>query len=341
MRIRILALVIVSAVALSGQKHKFSWQEACFKNPAAPFCQGAEFFKHTGPSKDAKTSPTPGVVTNPTSSPEKATPSVIAVDGIDWRFADPAADAIIGFNFSGLASSQVARSLITQLGDKLNDSDIQKILSGLSAMDQVAISVHGGQVLVLATGGVADAHLPNPEPGLKAEAVSGNAMLIGPVDAVDQALKRMATKGPASELAPAAAELQANSEYWAVASSAFLGPQAASAGVQRFALAISVRNQLGSRLIVEFNGTPSQDALRLWPAAGTPTSAGNTVHYDFSVTAENSQQAFAQLAGSPLGRPLAPLMKVGLNLPVRDAAAMTRTKPVIYGLDDGPKVVKQ
>ena len=343
MRARILVLAVVSATALCAQKHKFSWQEACFKNPAAPFCQGAEFFKNSSPAKNAKSPVSPGVVTTSSGAAEAVTPSVIAVGGIDWRFVDPAADAIVGFNFGGLGSSQAARNLIAHLGagDKLADTEVHKILGALSGMDQVVISVRGGQALVLVTGGVTDASLPSPEPGLKAEAISGNAMLIGPVDAVDQAMRRMATTGPVSELARSAADLPAKSDYWAVGSGAFLGPPAASAGVKRFALAIAVRSEPGSHLALEFNAVPDGEALRRWPAFGTATSDGNAVQYDLTMRAEDLPQVFSQIAASPAGLPLSRLLRMGLNLPVRDAVAPMRTKPVIYGLDDGPKVVKQ
>ena len=50
------------------------------------------------------------------------------------------------------------------------------------------------------TGHVADADLPVPEAGMKAVPVSGGVMLIGHADAVDQAMQRIAMKGPATAL---------------------------------------------------------------------------------------------------------------------------------------------
>src|SRR5258708_7233259 len=43
MRIRILALGLAWTASLCGQHHRFSWQEACFKNPRAPYCSGHEY----------------------------------------------------------------------------------------------------------------------------------------------------------------------------------------------------------------------------------------------------------------------------------------------------------
>ena len=72
---------------------------------------------------------------------------MIVVGGIDWRFADPLADTLVGLNFSGLAASTLARSLIAQLGASqgLTEVDLQKIMNG--KVNDVALGA--GDILVI------------------------------------------------------------------------------------------------------------------------------------------------------------------------------------------------
>jgi hypothetical protein len=346
MGIRILGLSLVWTASLFGQygHPRFSWQEACFKNPGAPYCQGHDFaVKHTAPAKNTG----PGnIVTNPfpsTSTPQKVSPSVIVVGGIDWRFADPFADAIVGFNLSDLAASPLARGLIAQLGASqgLTEADLQKIFDGLSGVDQVAFSVHNNRVVVMITGRVADSTLPAPEAGWKAVPVSGNAMLVGHADAVDWAMRRIAMKGPLAELTRDAEERQATSEFWAVGSPGLVGPQAIAAGVKRFSMSVSVRNRLATDVAFEFNGVPTAQTLKTWQTpAGATTLEGNVLHVRMSMEASEVQQKFGKIAAGPVGQRLAGLVTAARYLPVRDTTAPKQTKAVIYGLDDGPKEVK-
>ena len=143
MRIRIIALSFACGASLYGQTRNFSWQDLCFKNPASPVCQGNDY----AVKAQKKDAPAPSVVTNPfppqgaKASPanrSSAKPALITVGGIDWRFADPFADAVIGFNFSGISGSPLVRSLVTSLGTKqgLTEADIQKIFDGISDVDQ-------------------------------------------------------------------------------------------------------------------------------------------------------------------------------------------------------------
>jgi hypothetical protein len=338
----------VLAASLCGQS-RFSWQDYCFKNPGAPVCRGNDYaVKPPAPAKNAAPS---GVVTSPSSptpravsSPRTATPSLIVVGGIDWRFADPFADALVGFNFNRLSSSPLARSLITLLGARrgLSEADIQKIFDGLSGVDQVALSIRNNRIVVMVTGSVAGSTLPAPEAGLKAVPTSAGGMLFGHPDAVDQALQRMAMKSPPTELARLAEERQASSEFWAIGSAALVGPQAVGAGVKRFFLTVWFRNNLTSDVALEFNGVPSPNALRTWQTKlGAATVEGNAVHARASMEADEVRQKFGQIAESPLGGGLAALVEAARYLPVRDNAVPKQTKPIIYGLDGGPREVNQ
>jgi hypothetical protein len=57
--------------------------------------------------------------------------------------------------------------------------------------------------------------------------------------------------------------------------------------------------------------------------------------------ANEVSQKFGRIVASPLGAPLAALIGAARNLPLRDLNALKQTHPVIYGLDNAPKVVNQ
>jgi hypothetical protein len=324
MRIRILAFGLVWAAILCAQHHRFSWQDACFKNPRAPYCPGHDVaVKPSVPAKEA--GPRSGL-TNPQ-------PSVIVAGGIDWRFADPFADALAGLNFSKLSSSPLARGLIAQLGANqgLTEADVQRIFRALTGADQVALSVHDNRIVFMVTGYVTDSK-PALEAGWKVVPVGGNAMLVGHTEAVDQAVQRIATEQPPAGLTSLAEERRTSSEFWAVGSGGLAGPQAVSAGVNGFSLAISIQDCLTSDVAFEFNRAPDVNALRLWPATLGAAMKGSLVLVRVSMDAGEVQQKFGPIAASPLGQSLAPLIKAARYLPVRDITE-THTKPVIYGLE--------
>jgi hypothetical protein len=338
----------VWVASLCGQRgHHFSWQDACFKNPGAPYCQGRDYaVKRTRPGKDAAAGDTAareGVTDPLPSTPQSVTPSVIVIGGIDWQFVDPFADALAGFNFMGLSASPLARTLIARLGANqgISETDIKKIFDRLSGVDQIALSMRDNRIVVMVTGRVTDSTLPAPE-GLKIAPVSGNAMLVGHADAVDEAVQRLAMKAPPTALTRMAAERQASSEFWAIGSAGVVGPQAVSAGVERFSLTVSVRNGLTSDAAFEFDGAPSADTLGKWQTTlGETVLEGEVVHHRLSMEADEAQQKFGQIAASPLGQRLADLVQAARYLPARDTTVLRQNKPVIYGLDSGPKEVTQ
>src|SRR5260370_14075586 len=195
MSIRRLALGVMVAASLCGQRRRFSWQDLCFKNPGMPVCGGNDYAIKPQP----KNAPSQSVVTNPfPSASTSATPSMIIVGGIDWRFADPFADALIGFNFSALSASPLARNLIAQLGASqgLAEPDMQKIFAGLTGVDQIAISVRNNRIVAMITGRVTDSNLPAPAAGLKAVPVLVTGILIGHSEQLDQPPRPITAKSP-------------------------------------------------------------------------------------------------------------------------------------------------
>ena len=346
---RLLAVSLAFAAAPFGQKmygqKKFSWADYCFKNGSSIVCKDHDFATHPSPpvASSPATRPSPNVVSRPFSAvPRGAAPEMTMVSAIDWRFADPFADAVVGLNFNGLAASPLARDLVKQIGGKqgLSDADVQKIFDGLSDVEQMAISVRNQHVAVMIAGNVANSMSFPPDPDLKVVPLSSNTLLLGHIDAVDQARWRISMKGPVTDQMRWFEARQSSSEFWANGSAAFMG-QAAIPGFQRFSMAVSLRDRLTSDLAFEFNGPPSPAILRQAPTTfGTVSLEGNTLHARASLEAEQARQKFADIQSSPLGPLLAKLVEGVKYLPARDTSVPKRTKPMIYGLDDGPREVQ-
>ena len=345
MKSRLLVFCVSSTVSLWGQHRHFSWQDACFNNPTLPYCDGHEFYsKHPNSLKDAK----PGTGGTSAGDPQPSTiqklaPSVIVVGSVDWRFADPAADVLAGFKGGKLGIPPLARNMIAELSSRqgLPDSDLHKVFAGLSGAEQIVLSAREGQMVLLVAGRSESSTLPALESGWKAVPVVGNGMLIGNAAAVDQAVERMANQGPLADSTRFAAQQAAYSEFWTVGSGKLAGSQPASQGLVRLSMTASFRDGFKGDATLEFNRVPDEKALGMWPAGlGSATVDGNAIHVQISADADKAAQMFGQIAASPIGQPLATFVKAARSLPAPDANAALRTKPVIYGLDNGPREVK-
>jgi hypothetical protein len=335
MKIRVLIFGLSCAITLSAQHQHFSWQESCFKNPGLPYCPGHDFA--VKPTK-------PGAKKNGTSTGAlPSTAETIDASGIDWRFADPSADALAVLNCGKLSDSPVAHNLIDQLGvnQGLSQADLQKIFRAFSGVEQVALSVHEDRIVLLVTGRAPDSILPVPEAGWKAVSLGGKAVLIGHGDAVDQAVQRLSLASPLAGLAEMALERLADSDFWAVGTAKLAGQEAVNAGVKRFSLTASMRDRLTSDTAFEFDQVPDATAIRPWLSTlSDPKLDGNVIHSTMSMETVETPQRFGQIATSPLGQRLGALIKSARYLPVRDTSTTVHTKPVIYGLDDGPRETK-
>jgi hypothetical protein len=88
----------------------------------------------------------------------------------------------------------------------------------------------------------------------------------------------------------------------------------------------------------EFNGPPDAKTLQMLTA---PTVEGNNARARIAMDANEMQQKFGEIAAGPVGERLAIVVEAARHLPARDLNVLKQTRPVIYGLDDGPKVVRQ
>src|SRR5262245_13897022 len=279
MRIRLVGLGLVCAACVSGQyRHRFSWQNYCFDHPGSVVCPGHEYAVKRNRN-------------GATGSLVSAAPSPI-VGGIDWRFADPDSDALAGIHFSALSESPLGRALITELGAKqgLTEVDIEMLLDGLAGVDRIALSIRDNRILAMLTGRFPDL-LPTQEADLKFAPIPGNMMLFGHAEAVDDALRRIATQAMPAGSVEFAEEWQATSEIWVIGSPGLVGPEAVNAGVKRFWMTLAVRDRLSSDLAFEFDAAPGVDTVQaLQTALGPATVEGTAIHTRVSVNAAEARQ---------------------------------------------------
>ena len=335
MRTPVLGLIL--AASLYGQygHQRFSWQEACYKNFGLPYCQGRDFA--IKPQPKGKNDPARSGASVPLDLPPavNVTPAEIVAGAIDWRFADPSADSLVGFHARRLAAVPLGRKVIAQLGTHLGltAAETDNMLERLSGVEQVAISSGQNQTVVMITGRANDLTLPPLEPGWKAAPILENAMLIGPADAVDRALQRMAKADAPGEMMRLAIARQANNEFWAIGFAGTASPATASTKVQGFSVEVSIRERFTSELSVEFSTPPDAKALEAWAPALKAAIEGNVVHASTTLEANEIDQKLGTLAACPIGEHMMALLKPTRYLPVQEASAPKPAKPKIFGLD--------
>lgn len=318
------------------EKKGFDFQEACFRNPSLPYC-AMRGFVIKPPKGGAKSSGAYG--TAPAGQPG----STVDAAGIDWRFADPSADALLVLNCAKLANSALAHGLIDQLAaaQVVPPAEARNVYRVLSELGQVAVSVRGDATLVLVTGRAPDAILPALNANWKSAPVGENALLIGNADSVAPALQRLMAANALEEL-PSAAQLRpAEAGFWAAGFAKLAGKEAVRAGAKEFGLTASLSDHLTVETAFEFEAAPDPIAMKAWLGTlGDVSFEDGAVRVKSSKSADEVSRDLAQIAESPFGLMLGSIISSARYLPVADTATTVHTKPVIFGLDDGPREVK-
>lgn len=333
---KILAAGFLLTVSLYGQygHQRFSWQEACFKNFGLPYCQGHDFA--IKPQQQGKNQAGHAVEGDFDSFPAtNVTPSEVVAGAIDWRFADPSSETLVGFRARRLATLPLARKVIAQLGANmgLTPMETEKMLDRLSGVEQVAISAGQSQTIVMVTGRESDLMVPPLDPGWKATEVAGNALLIGQADAVDQATQRLAKDDPPSVMMRLAMKRQADNEFWAIGFSGPAGQEANSTKVKGLSIQLSIRDHLTSALALEFSGPPDAKVLQTWAPTLKGAVEGNVVHVATTIEPDEIQQKLGQVLASPIREYLTAVVRPSRYIPAHEAGVPKQAKPVIQGLD--------
>jgi len=326
---------LLVATSLFGQygHHRFSWQESCFNNFSLPYCQGRDFGIKQPKGKNGSSRGVGGEVDFPATN---VTAAEVVAGAIDWRFADPSAETLVGFHAKKLAALPLGRKMVAHLETSLGLApvEIDSLLERLSGAEQVAISVGQNQTVMMVTARESDSTPPPLEPGWKATPVYGNALLIGQAEAVDQAVQRIAKNDPPGEMMRLAMRRQANNELWVLGFPGQTGPEAGSPKVQGFSLELSNRDGFFiSDLALEYSAPPDAKTLGTWAAPLKAAVDGNVVHASTTIESHETEQKLGLIVASPIGEHLTALAKPTRYLPIHDASVPKQEKPKIYGLD--------
>lgn len=335
MRLCLLGFVCAGSLCAQSYGPKVNdFTESCFRNPALPYCKTRDFVPKSGAGNSGAAY---GAAS--TGAPQATLDSA----GIDWRFADPFADSLAVLDCVRLSTSGFARDLIARLGSAqgLTPSQAQDVLHALSGVRRIALSVRGDAVLIMVTGRPADAVLPALESGWKALPLGASAVLIGPSAAVEEASRRLLAGDGLAGFPLAAQHRPADAAFWMIGSATLAGSDAVAAGAKQFDLAASLADPLSIVTTFHFDAAPAPAAIRPWlNTLGGVSVQGQIIRAKLSLDQSGLQQDSTQLAASPLSVGLAAVIRSARYLPVRDNAATVHTKPVIYGLDDGPRELK-
>ena len=297
----------------------------------------------------------------------------------DWRFAHPDADLRLSVNFKAVMPALAGAIGQSQLQAPPEQQEkIREILGILSTVDRISISARqktakDTDALVLVTGDFDAKRIQEFFPSSSAgqvRQVGPRAVLLGEGASFTQAVRRMA--GPAVA-APGEFE---HSDVWLEAGPAILrrqqSPQTPPAfrDVQSFSLGLNLTESPEINLMVR--ATDAQAAQQLLAAvqgmmaltlpSGKETDAlqralqmrqdGDRIRVHFVAPPELMRAAQAQAASGALANQLQPLLgMLGVQgaapAPAARAAEPQVTVPdtggkiIIYGLDNGPREVKQ
>jgi hypothetical protein len=180
----------------------------CYKNPNAPTCRDgkpidvrADMEKNMGqylrgngnavkpltlPAvpqvQTAPTRVTPQITRVPRGRPS-ASPAMVQVGQIDWRFAHPHPDLLIGVDMESLMGSDLMRTLLRDWAGKLGATpeEQDKMLSGLSDAKRILISISNKDMLAMMVGKFGDLPQGPQAGGSKFTRLSEDTALMGSV----------------------------------------------------------------------------------------------------------------------------------------------------------------
>lgn len=244
-----------------------------------------------------------------------------------WHFADPHPDALVAINFGALRRSPTAENLWSQIVAALNlDTSLVSSLSQLGELDQIWLTVHGGDVLVLAQG-----HLRVPDGfvrltnDLTCWRISSTAAVFGRQNGVADAVDRLSSAVPASS--PKIAVIRAlmlQNDVSMVASRELVTANAMPIpgynAVTGFSAAFALRDGLKLEARVDFANAPAaRQTFAIFgrdqkgsPVHITPTLVGSSVRLALVVPQSELSSAVETALNGPAGKQLSNMAR---NLP--------------------------
>jgi hypothetical protein len=347
-----------------------SWSSAedyCRDNPQAPTCRDGkpinvmEEMQKNAAAMGLTTTATPTrtyparVMPQSTRAPRtrsSAAPSMIQIGEVDWRFAHPHPDLLIGVDLESLLGSDLMRSLLREWAGKLGATpkEQDKMLEGLGDAKKVLISIVNKDMLAMMVGNVGNLPEAAGPGGLKFTRLSTDTVLMGTESGSFGALTRLkmaALPNPQQDEAKLMARTYDFFVWGRTDRLAGLnGGMRGNTPVTKIKMGVSFRDGFNLQMILD---TPDgATAARLLegmqkgaPSGMTGAVEGNSVRYAMVLDRDAALQRFAGFMTDSVGKQFAPLIAAARQMSARQAAVARPSpgKVIIDGLDDGRKEV--
>ncbi len=349
-----------------------SYEDYCHDNPHAMTCHDGkpidmseavkQYEYHPKPQELTVQAPatggpartTPRVTTvspRPPRARVGASPSMIQVGELDWRFAHPHPDLLIGMDFEGLLGSDLMRTLLRDWAGKLGATpkEQDQMLAGLGDSKRLLISIFNKDVLAMMVGNVGslpDGGLPG---GLRFTRLSTDTVLMGSEGGSFGALTRLKLP-PAPNAQQDEPKLMARTyDFWIWGRPDRLAGAGRGTGgnspITKMKMGLTLRDGFNFQMILDTPDATSAARLmegmqKTSPRGMQGAVEGNSVRYAMALDRDAALQRFAGFMTDSVGKQFAPLIAAARQMSARQSVTPRPAgKIIIDGLDDGPKEV--
>jgi hypothetical protein len=303
------------------------------------------------------TAPQPTRVTAPPSmrippaARTSASPAVIQVGELDWRFAHPHPDLLIGIDLENLLGSELMRALLRDWAGKLGATpeEQDKMLAGLGDGKRILISIFNQDILAMMVGNIGDLPDTGMPGGLRFTRLSTDVTLLGSQVGTFGAMTRLKLKALPNPQQEEAKLMARTYDFWVWGRAdrlAGLGRgMSGSTPVKKIKMGASFRDGFNFQMILDTADPASaarllQGMQKTSPRAMQGAVEGNSVRFAMVLDRDAALKRFAGFMTDSVGKQFAPLIAAARQMSARPAAApRSAGKIVIDGLDDGPKEV--
>jgi len=367
------ALLFVPLAPAQPIKSWSSYEDYCHDNPHAMTCHDGkpidmsealkQYEYHPKLENPTVSAPTaarpvrtaPRVTTLSSRAPRtrsSASPSMVEVGQLDWRFAHPHPDLLIGMDLESLLGSELMRTLLRgwagKLGATLQEQD--QMLAGLGEAKRILISISNKDMLAMMVGKIGNLPVGPQAGGLQFTRLSEDTALMGTEGGSFGALTRLKLQPLPNPQLDEAKLVARTYDFWVWGRADRLSGLGAGANgstpVKKIKLGVSFRDGFNMQMILD---TPdAASAARLLDAVqkGAPRGMvgaveGSSVRYAMALDRDAALQRFTGFMTDSLGKQFAPLITAARQMSARQAggARPSAGKIVIDGLDEGPKEV--
>lgn len=284
-------------------------------------------------------------------SRNSAGPVVIQPGALDWRFAHPHPDLLIGMDIENLLGSELMRTLLREWAGKLGATaqEQEKMLTGLGESKRVLISILNKDMLAMMVGNFGN--LPDgPVPGgLQFTRLSSDVVLMGTEPGRLGALTRLKVPALANAQQEEAKLMAQTYDFWVWGRGDGLaglnGGIRGNSPVSKIKLGVYLRDGFNLQMILDTPDGATAARVLEGMQKGAPRGMvgaveGNSVRYAMVLDRDAALQRLAGFMTDSVGKQFAPLIAAARQISGGQArAARPAGKVIIDGLDDGPKEV--